>query len=126
MRLLPPPIQTDRMPARRISAIAAGSDSSDETSTSHRAGPPMAKRVQSRSGTFSEIFKPGIAASIPSGRKSIYPQSSMFPGFPPEALKFLRNLERNNNRGWFQPRKETFDTKLKARSEEHTSELQSL
>jgi uncharacterized protein (TIGR02453 family) len=38
----------------------------------------------------------------------------MFPGFPPEALKFLRNLERNNNRGWFQPRKETFDTKLKA------------
>jgi uncharacterized protein (TIGR02453 family) len=38
----------------------------------------------------------------------------MFPGFPPEALKFLRNLERNNNREWFQPRKEIFDTKLKA------------
>jgi uncharacterized protein (TIGR02453 family) len=38
----------------------------------------------------------------------------MFPGFPPEALKFLRALERNNRREWFQPRKEIFDTKLKA------------
>jgi uncharacterized protein (TIGR02453 family) len=38
----------------------------------------------------------------------------MFPGFPPEALKFLRGLERNNTREWFQPRKEIFDTKLKA------------
>jgi uncharacterized protein (TIGR02453 family) len=34
--------------------------------------------------------------------------------FPPEALTFLRGLARNNDRDWFQPRKETFDTKLKA------------
>ncbi len=38
----------------------------------------------------------------------------MFPGFPPEALKFLRSLERNNRREWFQPRKEVFEAKLKA------------
>lgn len=38
----------------------------------------------------------------------------MFPGFPPEAVKFLRGLEKNNRREWFQPRKEIFDTKLKA------------
>jgi uncharacterized protein (TIGR02453 family) len=38
----------------------------------------------------------------------------MFPGFSPEALKFLRSLKRNNRREWFQPRKEIFDTKLKA------------
>lgn len=38
----------------------------------------------------------------------------MFPGFPPEALTFLRNLKKNNNRDWFQPRKEIFETKLKA------------
>jgi uncharacterized protein (TIGR02453 family) len=38
----------------------------------------------------------------------------MFSGFPPEALKFLRSLERNNRREWFQPRKETFDQKVKA------------
>lgn len=38
----------------------------------------------------------------------------MFPGFPPEAVKFLRSLEKNNRREWFQPRKEIFDTKLKA------------
>ena len=38
----------------------------------------------------------------------------MFPGFPPEAIKFLRGLERNNRREWFQPRKEIFETKLKA------------
>jgi uncharacterized protein (TIGR02453 family) len=34
--------------------------------------------------------------------------------FPAEALIFLRNLARNNNRDWFQPRKEVFETKLKA------------
>ncbi|HEY1758080.1 MAG TPA: DUF2461 domain-containing protein [Bryobacteraceae bacterium] len=38
----------------------------------------------------------------------------MFPGFPPEALKFLRSLERNNRREWFQPRKEIFEAKVKA------------
>ena len=38
----------------------------------------------------------------------------MFPGFSPDALKFLRSLKRNNRREWFQPRKEIFETKLKA------------
>ena len=38
----------------------------------------------------------------------------MFPGFPPEALQFLRNLARNNRREWFHPRKEIFETKIKA------------
>jgi len=36
----------------------------------------------------------------------------MFPGFPPDTLKFLRALKRNNNREWFQARKETFDSKV--------------
>lgn len=39
----------------------------------------------------------------------------MFSGFSPEAIKFLRGLQRNNRREWFQPRKEIFDTQLKAR-----------
>lgn len=34
--------------------------------------------------------------------------------FPKEALTFLRGLARNNDREWFQPRKEIFETKLKA------------
>jgi uncharacterized protein (TIGR02453 family) len=38
----------------------------------------------------------------------------MFPGFSSEALTFLRGLKRNNRREWFQPRKEIFETKLKA------------
>jgi len=38
----------------------------------------------------------------------------MFPGFPPEALSFLSGLKRNNRREWFQPRKEIFETRLKA------------
>ncbi len=37
-----------------------------------------------------------------------------FPGFPPEALKFFRGLERNNRREWFQPRKDTFEAKVRA------------
>jgi uncharacterized protein (TIGR02453 family) len=36
-----------------------------------------------------------------------------FPGFSPEALKFLSNLRRNNRSDWFQPRKEQYETLLK-------------
>jgi uncharacterized protein (TIGR02453 family) len=39
---------------------------------------------------------------------------STFPGFPDEAFKFFRGLERNNRREWFQPRKALFDEKVKA------------
>jgi uncharacterized protein (TIGR02453 family) len=37
----------------------------------------------------------------------------LFIGFPPEALTFLRGLTRNNQREWFQPRKEIFETRVK-------------
>jgi uncharacterized protein (TIGR02453 family) len=37
----------------------------------------------------------------------------MFPGFPPEALTFFRGLARNNNREWFLPRKELFESQVK-------------
>lgn len=40
------------------------------------------------------------------------PQAAL-PYFRPEALKFLRNLARNNDREWFQPRKEVFEAELK-------------
>ena len=36
-----------------------------------------------------------------------------FPGFTPEALKFLRALKRNNDRDWFQARKEQFEELLR-------------
>jgi uncharacterized protein (TIGR02453 family) len=36
-----------------------------------------------------------------------------FRGFPPETLKFLRQLKRNNNRPWFQERKEIYETKVR-------------
>jgi uncharacterized protein (TIGR02453 family) len=42
----------------------------------------------------------------------------MFTGIPGEGLKFLRGLARNNNREWFQARKEIFETKLRAPMEE--------
>jgi uncharacterized protein (TIGR02453 family) len=35
------------------------------------------------------------------------------PYFRPEALTFLRNLAKNNDRAWFQPRKEQFEAELK-------------
>lgn len=37
-----------------------------------------------------------------------------FRGFPPEALTFLRQLKRNNNRAWFLAHKEIYDLKIKA------------
>jgi uncharacterized protein (TIGR02453 family) len=36
-----------------------------------------------------------------------------FRGFPPETLKFLRQLKRNNNRPWFQEHKELYETKVR-------------
>lgn len=37
-----------------------------------------------------------------------------FPGFSDEFVKFFKGLERNNNREWFQQRKDTFETAVKA------------
>jgi uncharacterized protein (TIGR02453 family) len=37
-----------------------------------------------------------------------------FPGFPPESLKFLKALKRNNDREWFQPRKDEWERVLRA------------
>lgn len=38
---------------------------------------------------------------------------STFRGFPPETVKFLRQLKRNNNRPWFQAHKTDFEEKVK-------------
>ena len=40
--------------------------------------------------------------------------NSPFPGFSPDAVKFLRALKRNNRREWFQPRKEKYEALIKA------------
>jgi uncharacterized protein (TIGR02453 family) len=46
---------------------------------------------------------------------SLVPQvSSRFPGFSPDALAFLRALKRNNRREWFQPRKQKYESLIKA------------
>jgi uncharacterized protein (TIGR02453 family) len=37
----------------------------------------------------------------------------MFSGFPAEGIAFLKSLERNNNREWFQPRKERFEATVR-------------
>jgi uncharacterized protein (TIGR02453 family) len=41
-----------------------------------------------------------------------------FPGFSPEAISFLRGLERNNKREWFQPRKKIYEDHVKKPLEE--------
>jgi uncharacterized protein (TIGR02453 family) len=37
-----------------------------------------------------------------------------FSGFPAEGIQFFRSLARNNRREWFQPRKQTYDERVKA------------
>lgn len=37
-----------------------------------------------------------------------------FPGFPPEALKFFRDLKNNNNREWFQEHKTIYEEQVRA------------
>lgn len=39
--------------------------------------------------------------------------AAALPYFQPAALTFLRNLQRHNDRAWFQPRKAVFDAELK-------------
>jgi uncharacterized protein (TIGR02453 family) len=36
------------------------------------------------------------------------------PRFPPETIRFLRALKRNNRREWFQPRKDQYDAQVRA------------
>src|ERR1041384_606975 len=46
---------------------------------------------------------------------SLVPQvAAKFSGFSPDALSFLRALKRNNRREWFQPRKEKYESLIKA------------
>lgn len=45
--------------------------------------------------------------------KKIPTTSAALPYLHPEALTFLRNLARHNDRAWFQPRKEQFEAELK-------------
>jgi uncharacterized protein (TIGR02453 family) len=45
-------------------------------------------------------------------KKTIAP-TAVQPYFRPEALTFLRNLARHNDREWFQPRKEIFEAELR-------------
>jgi uncharacterized protein (TIGR02453 family) len=51
---------------------------------------------------------PGIGARMKSA------SSQNFSGFSPAALKFLRDLAKNNERNWFVPRKEIYETELLA------------
>jgi len=39
--------------------------------------------------------------------------STRFPGFSPQAITFLRGLERNNKREWFQPRKDIYEEQVR-------------
>lgn len=39
---------------------------------------------------------------------------SAFPGFPQAGMDFLNGLKKNNNRDWFQARKEVFEEQVKA------------
>ena len=48
---------------------------------------------------------------------------SAFPGFPREAIQFLRGLARNNNRDWFLPRKTIFEERVKQPMRELVAEL---
>jgi uncharacterized protein (TIGR02453 family) len=45
--------------------------------------------------------------------KKTTPPAAAHPYFRPEALTFLRNLARNNDRAWFQPRKDIFEAELR-------------
>lgn len=45
----------------------------------------------------------------PSSPMAKAPSDDAFTGFSPQALKFLRDLKKNNDRAWFAPRKELYE-----------------
>jgi uncharacterized protein (TIGR02453 family) len=51
-----------------------------------------------------------LRAGIDVGMKRA--SSQKFSGFSPAALKFLRDLAKNNDRKWFAPRKQTYESEL--------------
>ncbi|MBS1829825.1 MAG: DUF2461 domain-containing protein [Acidobacteria bacterium] len=46
-----------------------------------------------------------------------------FSGFPEEGMRFLKGLKKNNQREWFQPRKEVFEESVKAPMEQMVEAL---
>lgn len=50
---------------------------------------------------------------MPRSSKSAPAATAALPYFRPEALAFLRNLKRHNDRAWFQPRKAVYEAELK-------------
>jgi uncharacterized protein (TIGR02453 family) len=59
-------------------------------------------------GAFDRLFIMAIKQKLASNAPA-----TVLPYFRPEALTFLRNLKRHNDRAWFQPRKAEFETLLK-------------
>ncbi|WOF75147.1 DUF2461 domain-containing protein [Parvibaculaceae bacterium PLY_AMNH_Bact1] len=47
-----------------------------------------------------------------------------FEGFPKTGVKFLKDLEKNNSRDWFNDNKKTYDQSVKAPAEHFLSEVQ--
>lgn len=54
---------------------------------------------------------PSPAAALAVRRQSR--TENRFPGFSPEAITFLRGLERHNKREWFQPRKHIYEEQVR-------------
>lgn len=50
---------------------------------------------------------------MPKAQKKSSPQQTIQPFFNAEALKFLRGLKRNNDREWFEARREIYERELK-------------
>ncbi len=50
--------------------------------------------------------------------------SAGFSGFPKAGVKFLKDLEKNNSRGWFNDNKKSYELNVKAPAEHFLSEVQ--
>src|SRR5271156_3513886 len=64
-----------------------------------------------------------MPSRAPRAAKGAFLMPSVFPGFPAEAVTFLRSLKRNNKREWFQPRKHLYEQHLKVPMQELVAAL---
>jgi uncharacterized protein (TIGR02453 family) len=52
------------------------------------------------------------------------PAPAGFPGFPPEAMRFLRDLRANNDRDWFTAHRQTYDQAIRGPAEAFLAQLE--
>jgi uncharacterized protein (TIGR02453 family) len=101
------------IPTSFIAATASGSSSPGSTSALRLSYGDVGKtKIKLRVSSFIYYVRAKPEAWLQPGPNHVAmakATADTFTGFSPQALKFLRDLKKNNDRAWFAPRKELYE-----------------